>query len=41
MVEEDMVEIAKVIGMVAKDFEANKEEASARVAKLVAKYPLY
>lgn len=41
MVEEDMVEIAKVIGMVARDFEGNKAEAKERVAKIVAKYPLY
>lgn len=41
MVEEDMVEIARVIGMVARDFEGNKAEAKERVAKIVAKYPLY
>lgn len=41
MVEEDMVEIADIIAMVAKDFESNKEEALERVAKLTSKYPLY
>ena len=41
MVEEDMVEIADIIAMVAKDFEGNKEEALERVAKLTDKYPLY
>ncbi len=41
MVEEDMVEIADIIAMVAKDFEANKAEALERVAKLTDKYPLY
>lgn len=41
MVEEDMIEIADIIALVAKDFENNKDEASQRVAKLVAKYPLY
>lgn len=41
MVEEDMVEIADIITLVAKDFEGNKAEATERVKKLVAKYPLY
>ena len=41
MVEEDMTEIADIITLVAKDFEANKTEAAERVAKIVAKYPLY
>lgn len=41
MVEEDMVEIADIIAMVARDFDSNKEEALERVAKLTAKYPLY
>lgn len=41
MVEEDMIEIADIIAMTAKDFEGNKEEALDRVAKLTAKYPLY
>lgn len=41
MVEEDMVEIADIITLVAKDFEGNKAEAAERVKKLVAKYPLY
>lgn len=41
MVEEDMIEIADIIAMVAKDFEGNKDEALNRVAKLTEKYPLY
>lgn len=41
MVEEDMVEIADLIAMVAKDFEGNKAEALQRVEKLVKKYPIY
>ena len=41
MVEEDMVEIADIIALVAKDYEGNKAEARERVKKLVAKYPLY
>lgn len=41
MVEEDMVEIADIITLVAKDFEGNKEEATKRVKTLVSKYPLY
>ncbi len=41
MVEDDMLEIADIIGLVIKDFEGNKAEAKARVEKLVLKYPLY
>ena len=41
MVEEDIVEIADLIAMVAKDFEGNKAEVAERVQKLVAKYPIY
>lgn len=41
MVEEDMVEIADIITLVAQDFEGNKAEAAERVKKLVDKYPLY
>ncbi len=41
MVEEDMIEIADLIAMVAKDFEGNKAEVAERVQKLVAKYPIY
>lgn len=41
MKEEDMKEIADVIALVIDDFEGNREEAKQRVAKLVAKYPLY
>ncbi len=39
--EEDMTEVAKIIAMVIKDFEGTKEEAKARVAALLSKYPLY
>ncbi len=41
MVEEDMTEIADIITLVAKDYEANKAEAAKRVAAITAKYPLY
>lgn len=41
MVEEDMVEIADLVAMVAKDFEGNKAEVAERVQKLVTKYPIY
>ena len=40
-VEEDMAEVAKIIGLTLKDFEANKDEAIKRVNALCAKYPLY
>ena len=40
-IEEDMVEIAKIISITLKDFEANADEARARVAALCKKYPLY
>ena len=41
MVEEDMIEIADIIAMVAGDFEGTNAEALERVEKLIAKYPLY
>ncbi len=41
MVEEDMVEIADIITLIAKDYEGNKAEAATRVKTLVEKYPLY
>ena len=41
MIEEDMIEIADIIAMIAKDFEANKEEAKKRVMNITSKYPLY
>ena len=41
MKEEDMEEIAEIISMTLKDFEANKEEAAKRVTALTNKYPLY
>ena len=40
-VEEDMVEVGKLIGMTIRDFEANSEEIKARVAALCQKHPLY
>ncbi len=40
-VEEDMVEIAKIISITLTDFEKNADEAKKRVAALSAKYPLY
>ena len=40
-VEEDMVEIARIISITLSDFERNSEEARERVAKLCAKHPLY
>lgn len=40
-VEEDMVEIAKIISITLSDFEKNADEAKKRVAALSAKYPLY
>lgn len=41
MVEEDMKEIAVVMAMVLKDYEATKEEATKRVRALTDKYPIY
>lgn len=41
MKEEDMKEIAAIIAMTLKDFEANKETATKRVKALTDKYPLY
>ncbi len=41
MVEEDMKEIADIITLVAKDYDANKAEAAERVAAITGKYPLY
>ena len=41
MKEADMEEIAKLIYMTLKDFDAKKNEIDARVAALCAKYPLY
>ena len=40
-VEEDVIEVGKIIGMTLRDFEKNADEARARVAALCAKYPLY
>lgn len=41
MVEEDMAEIADIIAITLKDFEANADAARARVKALCDKYPLY
>ncbi len=41
MKEADMVEIADLIALTLNDFEGNKDEVIDRVAKLLAKYPLY
>ena len=40
-VEEDFIEVGKIIGLTLRDFEANADEARTRVAKLCSKYPLY
>ena len=40
-VEEDFIEVGKIIGLTLRDFEANADEARSRVAKLCAKYHLY
>jgi len=40
-VEEDMIEIAKIMKLCATDFEANKESMRARVKVLCDKHPLY
>ena len=39
--EEDMREVAKLIALTLKDFDANRDEVVERVAKLCAKHPLY
>ena len=39
--EEDFIEVGKIIGLTLRDFEANADEARARVAALCSKYPLY
>ena len=39
--EEEMREVARFMGMVARDFEANKEAVSESVKALTAKFPLY
>ena len=39
--EEDMVEVGKIISITLKDFDANADEAKARVKALCEKYPLY
>ena len=40
-VEDDLREVAKIIALTLKDFDANAEEARKRVNALTAKYPLY
>ena len=39
--EEDMKEIARIMGMVARDFEGNKTSAQEAVVALTKKYPIY
>ena len=39
--EEDMKEIARIMGMVARDFEGNKAAAQEAVVALTKKYPIY
>ena len=39
--EEDFIEVGKILGLTLRDFEANADEALARVAALCSKYPLY
>ncbi len=41
MKEADMDEVADIIYLTLKDFEANKEECAQRVTQLLSKYPLY
>jgi Glycine/serine hydroxymethyltransferase len=41
LVEADMVEIAALMGLIARDAEANKAEVAKRVAAIKGKYPLY
>ena len=41
MVEEDMYEIAELIGLTLKEFEGNKDAVKKRVKALCDKYPLY
>ena len=40
-VKEDLYEVAKLISLTLKDFDNNADEVRARVAALLAKYPLY
>jgi len=40
-VEEDLVEVGKLISLTLKDFDKNQDEVRARVAALCKKYPLY
>ena len=40
-VKEDLYEVATLISMTLKDFDENADEVRARVARLLAKYPLY
>ena len=41
LVEEDMYELAKVMGMIARDFEGNKAAAQEAVIAITKKYPIY
>ena len=40
-VKEDLYEVAELIALTLKDFDKNAEEVRERVARLLAKYPLY
>ena len=39
--EEDMKEIARVMGMIARDFEGSKAAAQEAVVAITKKYPIY
>ncbi len=41
LVEDDMVELARLIGMTARDFDTKRDEITAGVMKICEKYPLY
>lgn len=41
LVEEDMKNLAHLIGMTARDFDAKRDEITAEVKKICEKYPLY
>ncbi len=41
LVEEDMAELARLIGMTARDFDTKRDEIRAGVMKICEKYPLY
>ena len=41
LVEEDMYELARIMGMIARDFEGNKAAAQEAVIAITKKYPIY